>query len=42
MERGSQFVLGFYGLFFAFCLIVIVVLIIKRVNKKNDFEDRDN
>jgi|GEM_PF-3577349 hypothetical protein len=31
-----------YGAFFAVCLVLIIYLIIKRINKKEDFENRDN
>lgn len=34
--------IALYGLFFAVCAALIIYLIIKRVNKKDDFEKRDN
>jgi hypothetical protein len=38
----AELIIGGQILFFAGCAVIIVYLIIKRTNKKEDFEKRDN
>jgi hypothetical protein len=38
----AELILGGQILFFAACTVVIIYLIVKRANRKEDFEKRDN
>ncbi len=44
MEAFAYSLIGFEGLFFLVCIVVLIVLGIQRYNleEKEDFEDRDN
>lgn len=38
----AELIIGGQILFYGICLVIIIYLIIKRFNKKEDFEKRDN
>jgi hypothetical protein len=38
----AELILGGQILFFGICAVIIIYLIVKRLNQKEDFEKRDN